>query len=64
MDSARTDGKDAAKTEQREYRGEIDTTAASVDSTTLKFEGTIGVADEDRGSDPYNHTGRFKRLVR
>lgn len=34
------------------------------DSTTLKFEGRIAVTDEDAGSDPYNRTGRFRRLVR
>ena len=34
------------------------------DSTTLKFEGRIDVSEEDSGSDPYNRTGRFRRLVR
>jgi hypothetical protein len=34
------------------------------DSTTLKFDGPVQVADEDAGSDPYNRTGRFKRLIR
>lgn len=37
---------------------------ASDDSTTLKFEGRIAVTEEDSGSDPYNRTGRFRRLVR
>ncbi len=47
----------------RRYQGEIDDSDAPPEAT-LKFEGRIGVADDDRGSDPYNHTGRFKRLVR
>ena len=34
------------------------------DSTTLKFEGKIAVSNEDAGSDPYNRTGKFRRLVR
>jgi hypothetical protein len=37
---------------------------ASADPTTLKFDGAVAVANEDAGSDPYNRTGRFKRLVR
>ena len=32
---------------------------------TLSFDGRMNVSsDEDSGSDPYNRTGRFKRLVR
>jgi hypothetical protein len=34
------------------------------DPTTLKFDGPVRIADEDAGADPYNRTGRFKRLVR
>ncbi|HET7609970.1 MAG TPA: hypothetical protein VFL84_14910 [Gammaproteobacteria bacterium] len=34
------------------------------DPTTLKFEGTVAISDEDAGSDPYNRTGRFRRAVR
>jgi hypothetical protein len=34
------------------------------DPTTLKFEGTVAIADEDAGGDPYNRTGRFRRVVR
>ena len=34
------------------------------DPTTLKFEGKVAIADEDAGSDPYNRTGRFRRVVR
>jgi hypothetical protein len=38
--------------------------AANEDPTTLKFDGKVAVSDEDSGSDPYNRTGRFRRLVR
>ena len=38
--------------------------AANEDPTTLKFEGKVAIADEDAGSDPYNRTGRFRRVVR
>jgi hypothetical protein len=34
------------------------------DPTTLKFDGPVRISDEDAGSDPYNRTGRFKRLIR
>jgi hypothetical protein len=38
--------------------------AANEDPTTLKFDGKVAIADEDAGSDPYNRTGRFRRVVR
>ena len=34
------------------------------DPTTLKWNGPVKLSDEDAGSDPYNRTGRFRRLVR
>jgi hypothetical protein len=34
------------------------------DPTTLKFAGPVQLSDEDAGSDPYNRTGRFQRLIR
>lgn len=34
------------------------------DTTVVKFEGSLRIGDEDVGRDPYNHTGRFERLVR
>jgi hypothetical protein len=37
---------------------------ANEDPTTLKFDGKVAVSDEDSGGDPYNRTGRFRRLVR
>jgi hypothetical protein len=44
----------------REELGE----SANDDPTTLKFEGKVALSDDDAGSDPYNRTGRFRRLVR
>ena len=41
-----------------------DDAAANEDPTTLKFEGKVAVSDDDAGSDPYNRTGRFRRVVR
>jgi len=53
----------AAEQHFREEPGE-ERASAHDDPTTLKFEGKVAVADEDSGSDPYNRTGRFRRLVR
>lgn len=39
-------------------------TADEHDSTTLKFDGPVRISDEEVGGDPYNRTGRFKRLIR
>ena len=57
-----------------------DRSRESSDPTTLKLEGKVAISDdegmdargrathgavaEDAGSDPYNRTGRFRRLVR
>jgi hypothetical protein len=51
--------------EQR-LRGDLGDEGANAneDPTTLKFEGKVAISDEDAGSDPYNRTGRFRRLVR
>ena len=49
----------------REQPGDEDRSATGAeDPTTLKFEGKVTIADDDAGSDPYNRTGRFRRLVR
>ena len=37
---------------------------ANDDPTTLKFEGKVAISDDDAGSDPYNRTGKFRRVVR
>jgi hypothetical protein len=51
---------------EQHFRDDLGADAAKPndDPTTLKFEGKVAVADEDSGSDPYNRTGRFRRLVR
>jgi hypothetical protein len=56
----------AAEQQFREELGDENAGAkgASDDPTTLKFDGRVAVADDDAGSDPYNRTGRFRRLVR
>jgi hypothetical protein len=41
-----------------------DGATAHEDPTTLKFDGAVAIADDDSGSDPYNRTGRFRRVVR
>jgi hypothetical protein len=38
--------------------------ADAEDSTTLKCDGPVQLSDEDVGNDPYNRTGKFKRLIR
>jgi hypothetical protein len=38
--------------------------AANEDPTTLKFDGKVAISDDDAGSDPYNRSGRFRRIVR
>ena len=37
---------------------------ANEDPTTLKFEGKVAISDDDAGGDPYNRTGKFRRVVR
>ncbi len=37
---------------------------SELDPTTLKFNGPVKLSDEDAGGDPYNRTGRFRRVVR
>jgi hypothetical protein len=41
-----------------------DHASEDADPTTLKFEGNVAISEEDAGSDPYNRTGRLRRLVR
>ena len=65
MDNARTDGQRQTDAATPRHHGEVEPEdEAAEDATTLKFEGTIGVTDDERGGDPYNRTGRFKRVVR
>ena len=48
---------------EQHFREQADEATAS-DPTTLKFEGKVSVAEDDAGGDPYNRTGKFRRLVR
>jgi hypothetical protein len=48
---------------EQHFRERLDEATAN-DPTTLKFDGKVAVSTEDTGSDPYNRTGRFERLVR
>jgi hypothetical protein len=48
----------------RRFREDAGDENPNDDPTTLKFEGKVAISDEDAGSDPYNRTGRFRRLVR
>ncbi len=53
----------AAEQHFREDAGE-ERANADDDPTTLKFDGKVAVSDDDSGSDPYNRTGKFRRLIR
>jgi hypothetical protein len=62
-------GRPGARTDSPELRFREQAAAdedAARDDATLSFQGgRLGIsADEDAGSDPYNRTGRFKKLVR
>jgi hypothetical protein len=48
---------------EQHFREQLDEETAG-DPTTLKFDGKVAMSNEDAGSDPYNRTGRFQRLVR
>jgi hypothetical protein len=54
----------AAAGEQHGRKDVAGQEAADEDPTTLKFDGKVAIADEDAGSDPYNRSGRFRRIVR
>jgi hypothetical protein len=48
---------------EQHYREQLEDETGS-DPTVLKFDGKVAVESEDAGSDPYNRTGQFRRLVR
>jgi hypothetical protein len=45
-------------------RKDVEDEGVNEDPTTLKFEGKVAISDEDAGADPYNRTGKFRRVVR
>jgi len=49
---------------EQHVRKDGEDATANEDPTTLKFEGKVSIFDEDAGSDPYNRTGKFRRVVR
>jgi hypothetical protein len=53
-----------AEQQFRKDVGDEGANATNDDPTTLKFEGKVAISDDDAGSDPYNRTGKFRRLVR
>ena len=59
-----TQGAAPTVTEQQAHAHRDDDGPTNEDPTTLKFTGKVAVSDEDTGSDPYNRTGRFRRVVR
>ena len=54
----------ASYTASLRFREQLDDDTSHRDSTVVKFDGSLQIGDEDVGRDPYNHTGRFQRLVR
>jgi hypothetical protein len=64
MDRMQARNSAEAETSARHFREEVDENAARSDAM-LSAERALEVSgDEDAGSDPYNHTGRFKRNIR
>ena len=64
MTGIRQEADDNGKLRQPPAIETTDQHSDAQDPTTLKFDGPVQLTDEDAGSDPYNRTGRFKRLVR
>lgn len=50
--------------DQHQLERRDDAEHATDDPTTLRFDGKVAIADDDAGSNPYNRTGRFRRVVR
>jgi len=64
MSGVRNDAQEAKPVPQQHAADTLYGHDATEDSTTLKFNGSVQVADEDAGNDPYNRRGQFKRLIR
>jgi hypothetical protein len=56
----------AQTTAEQHFREQLgdDAVSPNEDPTTLRFDGKVAIADDDAGGDPYNRTGRFRRVVR
>ena len=64
MPGLRQEGDDTGKLLRPPVTETADEQDNTQDPTTLKFDGPVQLTDEDAGADPYNRTGKFKRLVR
>jgi len=64
MSGIRQEAEDAAKLLRPPVTETTEEANDAADPTLLNFEGVVAVADEDAGSDPYNRTGRFRRIIR
>jgi hypothetical protein len=64
MPGIRKEGDDTGKLLRPPVPETTDDRDAGQDPTTLKFDGPVQLSDEDAGADPYNRTGKFKRLIR
>jgi hypothetical protein len=64
MPAIRQETDDTGKLLRPSVTETADTQDDGQDPTTLKFDGPVQLSDEDAGADPYNRTGRFKRLIR
>ncbi len=64
MPGIRQEGDDTGKLLRPPVVETTDEQDEAQDSTTLKFDGPVQLSDEDAGADPYNRTGKFKRLIR
>ncbi|MEO8467781.1 MAG: hypothetical protein ABI640_20845 [Gammaproteobacteria bacterium] len=64
MSGIRQEGNDTGKLLRPPVTETHDKPNDTDDPTTLKFDGPVRLSDEDAGADPYNRTGRFKRLIR
>ena len=64
MPGLRQEGDDTGKLLRPPVTETPDGQDETQDPTTLKFDGPVRLSDEDAGSDPYNRTGKFERLIR
>jgi hypothetical protein len=64
MQGAPGDTHDATDTSQQRFREQDQDRFSARDDTTLQFSGRMNVSDEEAGNDPYNRTGRFRRMIR
>lgn len=61
----RSDGRDVQEPSPNQpARKPPDDNSVPGDHTTLKYEGRMSVYDQETGGDPYNRTGRFRRVNR